>query len=94
MGFRNGKQKYRCHVCKHQFLGGKRVDPELLWKEYSDGKQTYVQLAEKYDCSSRTIQRKIDSVEVIIQEKSPRKVIILMDTTYWGRNFGVMLFKD
>ncbi|WP_018675935.1 IS256 family transposase, variant Zn-binding type [Riemerella columbina] len=26
--------------------------------------------------------------------KQPRKVIILMDTTYWGRNFGVMLFKD
>lgn len=23
-----------------------------------------------------------------------RKVIVLMDTTYWGRNFGVMLFKD
>lgn len=21
-------------------------------------------------------------------------VIILMDTTYWGRGFGVMLFKD
>lgn len=23
-----------------------------------------------------------------------RRVIVLMDTTYWGRNFGVMLFKD
>ncbi len=23
-----------------------------------------------------------------------RAVIVLMDTTYWGRNFGVMLFKD
>jgi hypothetical protein len=26
--------------------------------------------------------------------KEPRRVIVLMDTTYWGRNFGVMLFKD
>jgi hypothetical protein len=26
--------------------------------------------------------------------KIPRKVIVLMDTTYWGTNFGVMLFKD
>ena len=66
----------------------------MVWKEYSDGKQTYIQLAEKYNCSSRTIQRKIDSVVVTIPKKSPRKVIILMDTTYWGRNFGVMLFKD
>jgi hypothetical protein len=23
-----------------------------------------------------------------------KPVIVLMDTTYWGRNFGVMLFKD
>lgn len=23
-----------------------------------------------------------------------RRVIVLMDTTYWGRHFGVMLFKD
>jgi hypothetical protein len=27
-------------------------------------------------------------------KKEPRVVIILMDTTYWGRKFGVMLFKD
>ena len=26
--------------------------------------------------------------------KIPKQVIVLMDTTYWGRNFGVMLFKD
>ncbi|KKL97793.1 hypothetical protein LCGC14_1830870 [marine sediment metagenome] len=25
---------------------------------------------------------------------APRKVIVLMDTTYWGRNFGLMVFKD
>lgn len=29
-----------------------------------------------------------------IQTKTPRKVIVLMNITYWGRNFGVMLFKD
>jgi hypothetical protein len=32
--------------------------------------------------------------KVSIPLKEPRVVIILMDTTYWGRNFGVMLFKD
>jgi hypothetical protein len=26
--------------------------------------------------------------------KLAREVVVLMDTTYWGRNFGVMLFKD
>jgi hypothetical protein len=25
---------------------------------------------------------------------SPKEVVVLMDATYWGRGFGVMLFKD
>ena len=24
----------------------------------------------------------------------PRRVVVVMDTTYWGRKYGVMLFKD
>jgi hypothetical protein len=31
---------------------------------------------------------------VTIKDIEPRKVIVLMDTTYWGRGYGVMLFKD
>jgi len=51
-------------------------------------------LSKKHNCSTKTIQRKIDSYVVRTKPKLPRKVIILMDTTYWGNNFGVMLFKD
>jgi len=70
------------------------LDSNVLWKEYSKGKQTYQQLASKYGCSKRTIQRKIDSYTIKKTEKTSREVIVLMDTTYWGRSFGVMLFKD
>lgn len=70
------------------------MDSKHIWIEYTKGKQTYQQLAEKYNCSKRTIQRKIDLHQVFMPQKNPRKVVILMDTTYWGRNFGVMLFKD
>lgn len=70
------------------------IDEDLLWEEYVKGKQTYAQLAEKYRCSIRTIQRKLDNYSVKKQLKTARKVIVLMDTTYWGREFGVMLFKD
>ena len=80
-----------CNTC---FTGGKKPAPKDIYEEYSKGKQTYKQLAEKYGCSSRTIQRKIDLYLVSISEKKPRAVVVLMDTTYWGRNFGVMLFKD
>ena len=85
---------YKCHVCNKQFLGGKRIDNLVLWDEYIAGKQTYKQLALKYDCSVKTIQRRLDQVKVHQIERTPRKVVVLMDTTYWGRGFGVMLFKD
>jgi hypothetical protein len=51
-------------------------------------------LAEKYNCSKRTIQRKLDLYNVNHKVILPKKVVVLMDTTYWGRSFGLMLFKD
>ena len=89
-----GVQLYKCANCGKQFLGGNRLNNDTLWKEYSEGKQTYSQLAQKYKCSIKTIQRRLDKVKIEKNYKEPRKVIILMDTTYWGRDFGVMLFKD
>lgn len=85
---------YKCYVCKKQFTDGFRLNSGTIWQEYTKGKQTYEQLANKYKCSKRTIQRKIDLHKISIPKKEPRKVVVLMDTTYWGRNFGVMLFKD
>ena len=75
-------------------MGGNRLNNAQIWQEYTLGKQTYKQLAEKYNCSIKTIQRRIDSHQVYNKLPEPRHVIVLMDTTYWGRNFGVMLFKD
>lgn len=90
----NGVQLYKCAKCGKQFLGGNRINSNTLWDEYSFGKQTYAQLANKYGCSVKTIQRRLDKIRVEQEVKLPRGVIVLMDTTYWGRGFGVMLFKD
>ena len=51
-------------------------------------------MAIAHKCSQRTIQRKLDQYKVTLPEKIPREVIVLMDATYWGREFGVMLFRD
>jgi len=85
---------YKCWTCGKQFLGGIRLNNDALWTEYTEGKQTYNQLAKKYGCSIKTIQRRLDKVKVLKAVINPRKVVVLMDTTYWGRGFGVMLFKD
>jgi hypothetical protein len=75
-------------------LGGTRLNKDNLWQDYTQGKQTYRQLAAKYDCSTKTIQRKIDAVTLSPNTTFPAVVNVLMDTTYFGRKFGVMVFKD
>lgn len=81
-------------ICFRFFTGGFYLEPSIIWEEYSTGKQTYSQLASKYNCSQRTIQRKINNYTPSHYLIKPRAVVVLMDTTYWGRNFGLMLFKD
>jgi hypothetical protein len=93
-GFQKGIQRYKCAACGKIFQGGIRIDAQTLWREYTDGKQTYVQLSDKYDCSVKTIQRKIDSVKVQRKTTFPSVANVLMDTTYFGRKLGVMVFKD
>lgn len=53
-----------------------------------------MQLAIKYGVSSKTIQRRLDSVLVNQDFYKPRESVVLMDTTYFGRDFGVMVFKN
>ena len=53
-----------------------------------------MQLAEKYNCSIKTIQRKLDTVQAIPEKEFPSCVNVLMDTTYFGKLFAVMVFKD
>ncbi|TNH07987.1 transposase, partial [Testudinibacter sp. TR-2022] len=40
-------------------MSKKKLDPIKIWSDYTFGKQTYKQLADKYHCSVRTIQRYI-----------------------------------
>lgn len=43
-------QRYKCAACGKRFLGGNRIRKDIVWREYTEGKQTYAQLAEKYGC--------------------------------------------
>lgn len=89
-------QRYKCVACGKQFLLSYKIESDIndLWKEYLQGKQTYKQLACKYSCSVKTIQRKIGAAKAGRQTTFPNVVNVLMDTTYFGRKLGVMVFKD
>ena len=53
-----------------------------------------MQLGKRYGISPNSVRRKLDTIRVPRIISSSKSVIILIDTTYWGRNFGVMVFKD
>lgn len=82
------------YCLRQTILGGIRLVNEVFWKEYVEGKQIYLQLAGQYSCSVKTIQRLLDRIQVTLPDIAKQVVVILMDTTYFKRDFGVMLFKD
>lgn len=45
-------------------------------------------------CSISTIRRRIGNVSVVFQPHYPSAAVVIIDTTYFGRTFGVMIFQD
>ena len=95
-GKKRGRQRYKCKPCKHLFTNARRIINQLnkrLWIEYSLQKQTYLSLAVKHGTTVQSIQRRLDTVEVVIPKHTSHPAIIIMDTSYFG-SFGVMVFRD
>lgn len=93
-GLRGRKQMYKCKSCGRKFTGGRRRSKSQVITEYVDGKQTLRQLSERHGVSIRTIQRDISSMRYVQKVSKEKHVVIQMDTTYWGRGFGLMVIKD
>ena len=93
-GLRGRKQLYKCKDCGRQFLGGHRRDKSQVITDYVDGKQTIEQLAVKYGVNERTIRRDLEGMRYVYKIAKYKDVTIQMDTTYWGRNFGLMVIRD
>ena len=91
---RSRKQMYKCKDCNRQFVGGRRRDKKQVITDYVEGKQTIEQLSVKYGVSSRTIQRDLKGMRYVQKISKNKDVTIQLDTTYWGRNFGLMVIKD
>lgn len=85
---------YKCKDCGRQFIGGQRRDKSQVITDYVEGKQTLQQLAIKYGVNERTIRRDLEKMRYAQKISRHKQVTIQMDTTYWGRNFGLMVIKD
>lgn len=66
---------------------------EIIWKEYTEEKQTLEQLAEKYNRSHVWVRKQLDAISVPKQDLVPHPTVIITDTTFWGGKYGVCVFR-
>lgn len=94
-GRRKGIQLYVCRECRYQFRNRREVSPDELWASYQDGKQTVAELSLAHGVSASTIKRRLSEIRRE-WEQPPLKGsgFVHLDTTYWGRGFGVLLAMD
>lgn len=93
-GLKCRKQLYKCKDCGRQFLGGRRRDKSQIITDYIEGKQTLEQLAVKYGVNEKTIRRDLEGMRHVHKIAKYKDVTVQMDTTYWGRSFGLMVIRD
>jgi hypothetical protein len=88
-------QRYRCNDCGHLFQSSRRNDGVAveLWKEYIEGKQTLKQLAKKHGHSHIWVRKQLDTIIIPTLEIAPHASVFIADTTFWGRKYGVCVFR-
>lgn len=65
-----------------------------LWESYVRGKQTLAQLAEAHGHSHVWIRAKLDEAPTPTHVVHPEPTVVIADTTFWGRNYGVCVFRS
>jgi len=81
-------------MCGRRFVGGKHLIVSDVISDYVEHKMTLGELSAKYSKSVSTIQRKLRQMHHVRFISKYKHVVIQMDTTYWGRNYGLMVIKD
>jgi len=95
-GKQGSRQRYGCSDCRKRFQL-KRTNTksaQRLWNAYAREKQTLKELANKYGKSHVWVRKRLDSVEIPIAISEPRETVIITDTTFWGRRYGVLVFRS
>ena len=95
-GVREGVTRYFCKACGKSYSSARRKKKrnEKLFKSYLWNKQTKSQLGEKTKLSVGTITKMLDAREIPEKIHRPRKMVVVMDVTYFGRRNGVLVVRD
>ena len=85
---------YFCHDCGKQFQAGLRINGVDSWRSYLADKRTVLDLSSQCKCSGRTIRRGLKLIADSFVPSRPTTAMAVIDTTYFSRLFGVMLFQN
>lgn len=95
-GRQDGAQRYQCNDCGKKFRSRrnqKRV-ADTLWNKYTNKKQTLEELVAEYGRSHVWIRTRLDEHVVALPSIEPCATVLVADTTFWGRQYGVMVFRS
>ena len=81
---KNNKNIYRTAI----------INDISLWTDYLTANRTISDLSILHKCSERTIRRRLSIVVDSFTATCPKSAVIILDTTYFSKTFGVMLFQD
>lgn len=88
-------QRYRCHQCHKVFQSKRRKEKSIrtLWNDYVWGKQNLKQIAKKECRSIEWVRNQFDTIIIAKKEVAPQTTVIIVDTTFFGRTWGVCVFR-
>lgn len=88
--------RYRCTGCGDWSSSTRRIGghAQRLWHAFVKEKRTKDQLAGDTDWSSRTITKFLDAATLPEKVHHPRPVVLIVDATYFGREYGVLVARD
>ena len=95
-GRQDGVQRYQCNDCGKKFRSKrnqKRV-VNILWDKYTNKKQTLDELVTEYGKSHVWVRKRLDEHTISLPDIEPCSTVIVVDTTFWGRLYGVMVFRS
>ena len=93
-GFFKGKQRYRCKYCGVVFILRKDW-VEQAYKDYALRHLDIAEIALKYGKSASCVWKRFDSFKDRSDFKilSDKNINLIIDTTYFGRGSGYMIFR-
>jgi len=65
-----------------------------LWSQYVWKKQSLTDLAETTGRSHVWVRTQLDAVAIELVTIAPQRTVLITDTTFWGRRYGVCVFRS